>query len=58
MEKNIERQRRLDILNVMQEEQQRGGVPYHQTPHHLHDEQPEGDFFELPRRWVNPPEEK
>jgi len=54
----MEKQRRMDILQVMKEEESRGGMPYHQTRMCLSDELPEGDFFELPRRWVDPPKEK
>lgn len=58
MQKNIVTSSRADIRSVMEQEQQRGGVAYHHAPMHLHDEKPEGDFFELPHRWVSPPKEK
>jgi hypothetical protein len=48
------KQKAEDLKSVMESEMQRGGVPFRATPRYLSDERPEGDFFELPRRWVEP----
>lgn len=50
----IATQRLRDLADVMQSEQQRGGVPFRSCPIRLSDEKPEGDYFELPHQWVEP----